>query len=61
LIAPVRTGQKVGELDVLAGDSLLERYTLLASRDVEAGGVFRRLWDGLRLGLAALLSRLTRS
>jgi D-alanyl-D-alanine carboxypeptidase (penicillin-binding protein 5/6) len=58
LIAPVRTGQVVGELRVLAGEQLLERFTLLAAGRVERGGFARRLWDGLRLGLDSLLRRL---
>jgi D-alanyl-D-alanine carboxypeptidase (penicillin-binding protein 5/6) len=59
LIAPIRAGEAVGELRVLAGDVLLKSFTLQAAADVERGGFFRRLYDGLRLGLDALFRRLT--
>jgi len=55
LVAPVYKGQQVGDLVYSAGTEEVGRIALLAAADVERGGVLRRAWDGIVLGLSALL------
>ncbi len=55
LVAPVYKGQQVGELVYSAGTEEVGRIALLAAADVDRSGVLRRVWDGLVLGLSALL------
>jgi serine-type D-Ala-D-Ala carboxypeptidase (penicillin-binding protein 5/6) len=47
--APIRTGTELGKVTIsLDGDTLLER-PLVALRDVEQAGFFKRLWHRLKL------------
>ncbi|MDQ8020760.1 MAG: D-alanyl-D-alanine carboxypeptidase family protein [Moraxellaceae bacterium] len=51
LIAPVKSGDRVGTLKLtLAGQSLGE-YPVVALQDVAPAGIFRRAWDSIRLML----------
>jgi D-alanyl-D-alanine carboxypeptidase (penicillin-binding protein 5/6) len=49
LIAPVKQGQVIGKVEILQGDTVLNRADLVAMESVEEGGFFRRIWDGIRL------------
>lgn len=49
LMAPVRKGQVVGTLKVLADEKLIGEYPVPALEDVPLAGVFGRAWDSLRL------------
>jgi D-alanyl-D-alanine carboxypeptidase (penicillin-binding protein 5/6) len=49
LIAPLAAGEQVGTLILSDDAGELRRIPLLAAEDYEEGGVFRRLWDSLRL------------
>lgn len=49
LLAPVAKGQQVGTLRVRLGEEVLAERPLVALADVPAGGVFKRVWDDLRL------------
>ena len=55
LVAPVRRGQKVGELVYRAGDREVARFDLFAGSDVEPAGLLKRLWDAVRMGIGKLL------
>ena len=49
LLAPIAKGQPIGTLRVRLGEQLLAERPLVALADVPAGGVFKRVWDDLRL------------
>ena len=49
LVAPIRKGQQVGTLKILAGDQLLRDVPLVALEEVEQAGIFGRAWDAIRL------------
>ncbi len=54
--APVTKGKEYGELVVsLDGEELL-REPLVALESVDAGGLFKRLWDGIVLFFIQLFS-----
>jgi D-alanyl-D-alanine carboxypeptidase (penicillin-binding protein 5/6) len=54
-VAPVRKGQKIGELIFSCGEEEIGRYDLLAERDVEPSGFFKRVWDTVMMGVGSLL------
>lgn len=47
--APVAAGQEVGKVEVRLGEQVLHSVPLVALEPVEEGGLFRRLWDSIRL------------
>jgi D-alanyl-D-alanine carboxypeptidase (penicillin-binding protein 5/6) len=47
--APLKKGDKVGELTVMAGDKPLGKFPLVSDRDVEQADIARRLWDWILL------------
>jgi D-alanyl-D-alanine carboxypeptidase (penicillin-binding protein 5/6) len=47
--APVAAGQEVGKVEVRLGEKLVHSAPLVALEAVEEGGIFRRLWDSIRL------------
>ncbi len=49
LIAPIEQGAVVGKVEVKLGDQVLRSANLIALDTVEEGGLFRRLWDSIRL------------
>jgi len=49
LVAPIKKGQQVGTLKVLAGDQVLREVPLVALEGVDEAGVFGRAWDAIRL------------
>lgn len=49
LIAPVKSGQRVGTVDVRLDDKSIAQFPLIALADVSSGGFFGRAWDSLRL------------
>lgn len=49
LIAPIKKGQQVGTLKVLAGTQVVHQVPLVALATVEEAGVLRRAWDAMRL------------
>jgi D-alanyl-D-alanine carboxypeptidase (penicillin-binding protein 5/6) len=57
LVAPVRRGQKVGELVYRAGGREVARFDLWAGADVEPAGLLKRVWDTVRMGIARLKGR----
>lgn len=49
LIAPLKAGQRVGELTVTDGDTVVRRVPLVVSREVPAGGVWAQARDTVSL------------
>ncbi len=49
LLAPIAKGQQIGVLRLRLGEETLAERPLIALADVPAGGVFKRVWDDLRL------------
>ncbi|MNC28483.1 D-alanyl-D-alanine carboxypeptidase DacC precursor [compost metagenome] len=47
--APVAAGQEVGKVEVRLGEQVLHSAPLVALEAVEEGGIFRRVWDSIRL------------
>jgi D-alanyl-D-alanine carboxypeptidase (penicillin-binding protein 5/6) len=49
LIAPLAAGEQLGTLVISDDEGELRRILLLAAEDYGEGGLFRRLWDSIRL------------
>ncbi|WP_423360264.1 D-alanyl-D-alanine carboxypeptidase family protein [Pseudomonas citronellolis] len=49
LMAPIQQGQVIGKVEVKLGDKVVRTSDLVALNAVEEGGIFRRLWDSIRL------------
>ncbi len=49
LIAPVKQGEVIGQIEIRQGDKVLTRTDVVALEAVEQGGFFRRSWDSIRL------------
>lgn len=49
LVAPITKGQRIGILRVRLDDRVITERPLIALKDIDEGGWFGRLWDGLRL------------
>jgi D-alanyl-D-alanine carboxypeptidase (penicillin-binding protein 5/6) len=49
LIAPLRAGQAVGQIDILAGGKTIRTVPLVVLKEVPAGSFWRRLVDQIRL------------
>ena len=47
ILAPVKSGLKLGTVTVKLKDSVLATKDLVALKDVEKGGIFRRLYDSV--------------
>ncbi len=47
--APIKSGDKLGELIVNSGNGITSRQDLVASEDIPEAGFFGRLWDMLQL------------
>jgi len=52
LVAPVKSGQRVGTVDVRLDDKSIAEFPLIALADVPAAGFFGRAWDSVRLWFA---------
>ncbi|MCY1268162.1 D-alanyl-D-alanine carboxypeptidase DacC [compost metagenome] len=49
LIAPIKQGDVIGKVEVKLEDQVVHSADLIALETVEEGGIFRRLWDSIRL------------
>ncbi len=56
VVAPVQAGQKLGRVEVRLDGELLHTADLVAMSDVEQGGIFKRLWDSLRMFIFGLFN-----
>ncbi|HWI51853.1 MAG TPA: D-alanyl-D-alanine carboxypeptidase family protein, partial [Symbiobacteriaceae bacterium] len=55
--APVKKGDKLGELIYSADGKEVAKFNLLASHEVKQGGFFKRLWDTIRLTVTGWFNR----
>ncbi len=55
--APVKKGAKLGELVYAADGKEIARVPLVAANDVGQGGIFKRLWDSIRLTVSGWFSK----
>jgi D-alanyl-D-alanine carboxypeptidase (penicillin-binding protein 5/6) len=49
LVAPLKAGQRVGELTVTDGDTVVRRVPLVVSREVPEGGLWAQTRDTVSL------------
>jgi D-alanyl-D-alanine carboxypeptidase (penicillin-binding protein 5/6) len=49
LTAPIAKGQVIGKVEVKNGDTVVHTADLIALDAVDEGGIFRRVWDSIRL------------
>ena len=49
IVAPVAAGQEIGKVEVRLGGQVVHSAPLVALQAVEEGGLFRRVWDSIRL------------
>jgi D-alanyl-D-alanine carboxypeptidase (penicillin-binding protein 5/6) len=49
VIAPVKQGDVIGKIAVREGDKVVQQADVVALENVEQGGLFRRIWDSIRL------------
>ncbi|MDM8348063.1 D-alanyl-D-alanine carboxypeptidase [Pseudomonas sp. sp1636] len=49
LVAPIQQGDVIGKVEVKLADEVIHSVDLVALETVEEGGLFRRLWDSIRL------------
>ncbi|MFL1465263.1 D-alanyl-D-alanine carboxypeptidase family protein [Marinobacter sp. HN1S83] len=47
--APIKVGDELGRLQVKLGDDVIVDQPVLALSDVPEGGLFKRLWDAIKL------------
>jgi D-alanyl-D-alanine carboxypeptidase (penicillin-binding protein 5/6) len=43
--APLKKGDKLGEITITLGDKALGKFILISDKDIEQSNVFKRLWD----------------
>jgi D-alanyl-D-alanine carboxypeptidase (penicillin-binding protein 5/6) len=51
LVAPLKRGQRVGEMRVLDGDTVVRRVPLIVTEDVAEGGFYAKIRDTIALAL----------
>lgn len=56
LMAPIQQGDVIGKVEVKLGEQVLQTTDLIALETVEEGGLFRRLWDSIRLFIYGLFN-----
>ncbi|UTW06568.1 D-alanyl-D-alanine carboxypeptidase family protein [Pseudomonas benzenivorans] len=49
LMAPIEQGAVIGKVEVKLGEEVVHSADLVALESVDEGGLFRRLWDSIRL------------
>lgn len=55
VVAPLRKGQKVGDIVFYSGTEEIARYGLQAAEDLEEAGIFKRAWDAVLMSVDTLL------
>jgi serine-type D-Ala-D-Ala carboxypeptidase (penicillin-binding protein 5/6) len=56
LVAPIAKGDVVGQVEVKLEDKVVRTANLIAMDGVEEGGIFRRLWDSIRMFFYSLFN-----
>lgn len=49
LVAPLVKGQQVGKLTLVLDGKTLQQQPLVTAAEIPVAGIFRRIWDGIRL------------
>jgi D-alanyl-D-alanine carboxypeptidase (penicillin-binding protein 5/6) len=49
LVAPIAKGDVIGKVEVKLDDKVVHSADLIALDAVDEGGIFRRMWDSIRL------------
>jgi D-alanyl-D-alanine carboxypeptidase (penicillin-binding protein 5/6) len=49
LVAPIAKGDVIGKVEVKMDDKVVRTADLIALDAVDQGGIFRRVWDSIRL------------
>ena len=49
LVAPIAKGDVIGKVEVKMDDKIVHTSDLIALDAVDQGGIFRRVWDSIRL------------
>jgi D-alanyl-D-alanine carboxypeptidase (penicillin-binding protein 5/6) len=49
LVAPIAKGDVIGKVEVKSEEKVVHTANLIALEPVEEGGIFRRLWDSIRM------------
>jgi D-alanyl-D-alanine carboxypeptidase (penicillin-binding protein 5/6) len=57
VIAPVKKGDKLGELIFAADGQQVAKFDLVAPADVKQGGIVKRLWDSIRLTVSGWFTK----
>lgn len=55
--APVKAGQKLGELIFAADGQEVAKFDLVAATEVKQGGFFKRMWDSVRLTVSGWFTK----
>jgi D-alanyl-D-alanine carboxypeptidase (penicillin-binding protein 5/6) len=55
--APVKAGQKLGELIFAADGQQVAKFDLVAADEVKQGGFFKRMWDSVRLTVSGWFTK----
>ena len=56
LVAPIAKGDVIGKVEVKLDDKVVHSADLIALDAVEEGGIFRRMWDSIRLFFYSLFN-----
>jgi D-alanyl-D-alanine carboxypeptidase (penicillin-binding protein 5/6) len=56
LVAPIAKGDVIGQVEVKLDDKVVRTANLIAMDGVEEGGIFRRLWDSIRMFFYSLFN-----
>ena len=56
LVAPIAKGDVIGKVEVKLEDKVVHSADLIALDGVEEGGIFRRMWDSIRLFFYSLFN-----
>ncbi|WP_341961743.1 D-alanyl-D-alanine carboxypeptidase family protein [Pseudomonas sp. RC10] len=56
LVAPIAKGDVIGQVEVKLEDKVVRTANLIAMDSVEEGGIFRRLWDSIRMFFYSLFN-----
>jgi len=56
LVAPIAKGDVIGQVEVKLEDKVVRTANLIAMDGVDEGGIFRRLWDSIRMFFYSLFN-----
>jgi len=47
IVAPIKKGQKIGDLHIYVSDELIKKYDVLSGEDIKKANIFSRLFKSL--------------